>query len=1133
LLWCFFFFWGGGGFLLVGLFFFWFGGFCFGGVVGFFFWGGGGFFLPNPPPPTNPIMYNHQEIEKKWQKRWEEQDLNEADDKSKKPKKYILDMFPYPSGEGLHVGHVESYTATDIVSRYLRLKGYNVLHPQGLDAFGLPAENYAIKTGIHPAKTTKEAIANFKRQMEILGLSYDWSREINTSDPKFYKWTQWIFLQLYKKGLAYKKKAPVNWCKSCKTVLANEQVINGKCERCEGQVIQKDLEQWFFKVTEYAEELLNEIDKMDWSEALKHAQKNWIGRSEGALIDFKVPFFPVVNLGFKTQVNKRDRIKTQVNQTDRITWFISFPTKKGERFFIEPEECLEVINSLYNSCLKHNFNAHEIVIMTDHIHLIIDTDKRITVDKILKYLKGYSAKKFIEKFDFSYENSKGHHLWTPKGNYQIIDNKKQYEEILEYVQKNPKKENLNESERLFTKNLDKLYLTVEVFTTRPDTLFGATYLVLAPEHETINYLRPTIENWNEVEEYIKKSNTKNKLERTDLAKEKTGVELKGVKAINPGSKEEIPIWIADYVMMDYGTGAIMAVPAHDVRDFEFAKKYKLPIIPVIQPIDTYKSYFMEGSYNNGLEAELKQFNFEFSYNKKEGFFVEINNKQLEQYTNLVKKFLKKDFWCEIIGSKYIFIYGGGEYVEVNDKESETRALDLCKKYYDKMNVHYGLYDMLWNCEYYHDLVCYIGEGRLINSGKFTGLTSEDARDKITKFVGGKKQVQYKIRDWLVSRQRYWGAPIPMIYCDKCGLVPVPEKDLPVILPDDVDFRPTGESPLARSKEFHQVKCPKCGSRARRESDTMDSFVCSSWYFLRYADPHNDKEFADSKKLKYWLPVDLYIGGMEHAVGHLIYARFMTKVLRDLGYLKFNEPFLKIRNQGIILASDSRKMSKRWGNVINPDDVVKQYGADTLRMYEMFMGPLEDMKPWDSRGIVGVKRFLEKVYKFISLQVTSYKDNSRPKIEDQMIEKLLNKTIKKVTEDIENLRFNTAISALMIYINHVSGSQASNNQIEKFLIILSPFAPHLSEELWQKLDHSESIFKGQWPDYDPKLIINKLNKIVVQVNGKLRDMIEVERGIDEEELGLRIRDLPKVKKYIEGKEIKKFIYIKDKLVNIVV
>ncbi|MBU1131269.1 leucine--tRNA ligase [Patescibacteria group bacterium] len=883
-------------------------------------------------------FYDHQKLEQKWQKKWQKEKLNLADDKSKKPKKYVLDMYPYPSGEGLHVGHVESYTATDIISRYLRMKGYNVLYPQGFDAFGLPAENYAIKTGVHPAETTRQAIKNFKCQLNSLGMSYDWSREVVTSDPNYYQWTQWLFLQLYKKGLAYKKKAPVNWCESCQTVLANEQVVNGLCERCESEVVQKDLEQWFFKVTAYAEELLNKIEEMDWPEPLKHAQKNWIGRSEGALIKFQIP-------NSKSQINSKFKI----------------PTCRQAR-----------------------------------------------------------------------QNSK--HF-------------------------------------------------IEVFTTRPDTLFGATYLVAAPEHPLIEDLKLKTENWSEVKKYIQKSKTKSQLERTDLAKEKTGVELKGVKAINPANKKEIPVWIADYVMMGYGTGAIMAVPAHDERDWEFAKKYNLKIFCVIEP-------------------EISM-DFDPSKITPKQFF-----KSIEPYQEEREKIRR------------------GEIV-------------------------------------------FSGEGIIINSEKFNGLKSEQARDKITKFVKGQKQTQYKIRDWLISRQRYWGAPIPIIYCDKCGIVPVPEKDLPVKLPQDVDFKPTGESPLALSKTFHKVKCPKCGASARRESDTMDTFVCSSWYFLRYADPKNQKEIFSKKLIKKWLPVDLYIGGMEHAVGHLIYARFVTKVLRDLGYLDFGEPFLKIRNQGIILAEDSRKMSKRWGNVINPDDVVEEYGADALRMYEMFMGPLEDAKPWSQNGIIGIRRFLEKVYKYITrykeqptrfdrearrasnkqipnptLDLIGGQTNSKLQNSNFEVERQLHKTIKKVTKDIESLHFNTAVSAMMIFINEVTGNQklATKEIIEKFLITLSPFAPHLSEELWSSFakasedkesKYHSSIFNQQWPEYDKKLVVDEEVTIAIQINGKLRETIKVARGIGEKDLKLKIENLDKIQKYIEGKEVKKFIYIKDKLVNIVV
>lgn len=784
-------------------------------------------------------FYDHKKIEHKWQKIWLKEKINQAKN-NKGEKKYILDMFPYPSGAGLHVGHPESYTATDIVARYYRFLGYNVLHPMGWDSFGLPAENYAIKSGIHPAKTTAESVNRFREQIQNLGFSYDWDREINTSSPEYYKWTQWLFLKLFENGLAYKRLAPVNWCNSCQTVLANEQVVDGKCERCSNPVIQKDLEQWFFKVTEYAEELLKEIDNMDWSDALKAAQRNWIGKSEGAEIDFAV-----VNSHFK----------------------------------------------------------------------------------------------------------------------------------------------------------------IKVFTTRPDTLFGATYLVLSPENELVQKLKINCKNLEKINEYIKQASLKSNIERIGFSKEKTGIELEGVKAVNPGTGEQIPVWIADYVLNTYGTGAIMAVPAHDERDLAFAKKFKLPVVEVI------------------------------------------------------------------------------------------------------------------------------AEGKLINSKDFTGLDAEKAKDKVVEFVGGKKQVQFKIRDWLVSRQRYWGAPIPIIYCESCGQVPVPEKDLPVLLPNDVDFKPTGESPLVRSKKFHNVKCPRCGAKARRESDTMDTFVCSSWYFLRYMDSHNEKEPFNKDIARYWLPVDLYIGGMEHAVGHLIYSRFIVKALRDMGYLEISEPFIKIRNQGIILAEDGRKMSKRWNNVINPDEVVEEFGADSMRIYEMFMGPLEDMKPWSQKGIIGVRRFLEKVYKFITLNAVEAQHIASQ--ENIGLEKSLHKTIKKVTEDIEAIHFNTAISAMMIFMNDAVASKTAPKEImEKFLIILSPFAPHLAEELWSVLGHKESIFKQSWPEYDKKLVINDEATIAIQINGKLRETIKVEAEIGEHELRLKVEGLQNIQKYLGDKKINKFIYIKGKVVNIV-
>lgn len=794
------------------------------------------------------LQYNHKEIEKKWQDKWDKSQVFKTCD-SKKNKKYVLDMFPYPSGAGLHVGHPEGYTATDIYSRYLRMKNFNVIHPIGWDAFGLPAENYAIKMGVHPKESTSKNIANFKRQIKSFGFSYDWDREINTSDPNYYKWSQWFFLLLYKNGLAYKKKASVNWCDSCMTVLANEQVVDGKCERCGSEVIKKDLEQWFFRVTKYAEELLNDLDNLNWPEALKIMQRNWIGKSSGAEIDFKI------------------------------------------------------------------------------------------------------------------------------------------------------------------KNSDKI---IKVFTTRPDTLYGATYMVLAPEHNLVSKLKNEISNYDETQKYLEKTKKKSDLERTELNKDKTGVQLQGIMAINPVNQKEIPIYISDYVLASYGTGAIMCVPAHDSRDFEFAKKFNLEIIKVID----------------------------------------------------------------------------------SNIEEENNAMEL--------------------------------SGTMINSDEFNGLDSEKAKISITKKVNGKLTTQYKIRDWLVSRQRYWGAPIPIIYCDTCGTVPVPEKDLPVLLPDDIsDFRPTGKSPLESSPSFQNVKCPICGKDARREYDTMDGFVDNSWYYYRYLDPNNEQEFCSKKMISNYMPVDCYVGGAEHAVGHLIYSRFFTKVLRDNKYLDFDEPFLKLINQGLIMGEDGQKMSKSRGNVVNPDEVINEFGADSFRMYEMFMGPLEDSKPWSTDGIRGQRRFLDKVYQFFS-------EFKYGKTKEEKLLSLLHKTIKKVEEDIENFRFNTAISALMIYFRELSKfKDLSKDFVNSFLVMLNCFAPHLTEEIWENLGNKDFICLESWPKYNEKFLHDETIKLPIQVNGKLRDLIEVDRNISEKELKDIVLKSEKVKKFISNNEISKFIYIKEKIVNIII
>ncbi|HNW96274.1 MAG TPA: leucine--tRNA ligase [Candidatus Paceibacterota bacterium] len=816
------------------------------------------------------MKYNHLKIEPKWQKVWAKNKYKnwQSQDFSKKPKKYVLDMFPYPSGDGLHVGHLEGYVATDIYSRYLRMTNHNVVHPMGWDAFGLPAENYAIKTNTHPEQVVEKNVKNFKRQIQSFGLSYDWSKEINTTDPEYYKWTQWIFLQLFKAGLAYEDYKPINFCPSCKTGLANEEVIDNKCARCNSVVEKKKLRQWMLKITDYADKLLEGLDKLDWPQSVKDLQRNWIGRSEGAHIKFKVQ-----------------------SDVGRI----------GE---------------------------------------------------------------------------------------------------------------------------------IEVFTTRPDTLFGATYLVLSPEHPLISQWKVHVTNHSEVERYADAAFQKTEEERTDPQKSKTGVELHGIEAINPANNRPIPIWISDYVLMGYGTGAIMAVPAHDTRDFEFAKKFNLEIIQVIKPEK------------------------------------------------------------EIVGMDEI----------------------------------------------------YTGNGTLINSGNFSGLNNEIAKEKICLYTSSKKTVAYHLRDWVFSRQRYWGEPIPIIKCEKCGNVPLKEKDLPLKLPKVKSYQPsgTGESPLASIEKWVNTKCPKCGGPAKRETNTMPQWAGSCWYYLRYIDPKNKKAFIDAKKEKYWMPVDLYVGGAEHAVLHLLYARFWHKFLYDQKLLTSNEPFKKLINQGIILGDNREKMSKSKGNVVNPDEIIKEYGADTLRMYEMFMGPLETMKPWDAAGISGVNRFLNRIWNLISEQIKAtnwkkIKDNAKQR-------KALHQAIKRATKDIENLSFNTAISGMMECLNVFTEKEESDSlampqvkkeYLEDFLKILAPFAPHITEELWQMLGHKKSIHLEKWPKYNEKFLIEKDFELIVQINGKVRDRIKSPIDISQDNAEKLVMKQEKIKQFLNGQTPKKIIFIKNRLINIVI
>ena len=797
--------------------------------------------------------YNPKKFEKKWQRIWEREKVFRASDRSKKPKFYLLVEFPYPSGQGLHVGHCRSYIALDVLTRKRRLNGFNVLFPMGWDAFGLPTENYAIKTGIHPAAATRKNTAVFKRQQKSLGLSFDWSREINTTDPAYYKWTQWIFVQLFKKGLAYKAKMPINWCPSCKIGLANEEVVDDKCERCGEKVVRKEKEQWMLKITKYAGRLIDDLDKVDYPERVKISQKEWIGKSEG--------------------------------------WEIQFP--------------------------------------------------------------------------------------------------------------------------------------IPAFTTRIDTLFGCTYLVLAPEHPLIEELKNQITNYKHVKDYIEKSKKKIEKERITEDKEKTGIKIRGVKAINPVNNREIPIFVADYVLMHYGTGAIMAVPAHDQRDFDFAKRYNLSIIEVIKPE-----------------------NFKYDSSKQ----------------------------------------------------------------------------------------AYEGEGILINSGRFTGMRSEDARERMGQWLAkkdlAKKAVHYKLRDWVFSRQRYWGEPIPMVKCEKCGWQPVLEDNLPVKLPRVKEYKPTekGESPLAKVKNWVNTKCPKCGSPGQRETDVMPNWAGSNWYYLRYCDPQNEKKLADPKLLKYWMPVDWYNGGMEHVTLHLLYSRFIYKFLWDIKAVPKSigsEPYKKRTSHGIVLGEGGIKMSKSKGNVINPEKFVKEYGADTMRVYEMFMGPFEQMIPWDTKGIKGVRRFLEKVWKL------QYKVGQ--KLGDgPELERLVHKTIKKVEEDIESLKYNTAVSALMVLVNKMSGyKEISLNYYSLLLILLCPFAPHITEELWQRAKIKGLCCNQEWPNYNPKLIEEKMITLVIQINGKIRGKIEVEAGVSEKKVKELALIQEKIIKWTKGKKIKKTIFVPERLINFVI
>jgi len=815
-------------------------------------------------------FYDFKKIEKKWQKKWEKEKRFIISEESAKEKFYLLEMFPYPSGE-LHMGHMRNYTIGDTMARFLRMKGFNVLYPMGYDALGLPAENAAIEKKIHPASWTNRCIDKMKEQQKKMGLSYDWERLVITADPEYYRWNQWIFLKFYKKGLAYRREAPINWCPQCETVLANEQVVNGKCWRCDTSVEVRSLEQWFFKITDYAEELLEDLKKLkDWPERVRVMQENWIGRSYGTLVNFR----------------------------------------------------------------------------------------------------------------------------------------------------------LEESPSL-----------IPVFTTRPDTLYGATFMTFAPEHPRVQELIAGTEYEKEAREFINRVVIEDRFTRTGEDREKEGMFI-GRYAINPLNGDKIPIYIANFVLMEYGTGAIMAVPAHDQRDFEFAKKYDIPVKQVIIP--------------SPEEAHI------------------------------------------------------GEDLE--------RA--------------------------------YEEEGIMVNSAQFNGLSSQEAREKITEYLTqrgwGGKTLQYRLRDWLISRQRYWGTPIPIIYCDKCKIVPVPEKDLPVELPVRVKFTGRG-NPLAKCKEFVNCECPKCGGQARRETDTMDTFVDSSWYFARYCSPHFKKLPFDKEKIKYWMPVDQYIGGIEHAILHLLYARFFTKALRDIGLYEIDEPFEKLLCQGMVV-KDGAKMSKSKGNIVTVDEITERYGADTARLFILFASPPEKDLEWSDEGVQGCYRFLNRVWNLVRETESKYEKTilGAPNQEEKELKRITHSAIKKVTEDIESFDFNTAIASIMElsngiydYLRKKGNSSLLRESVEKLILLLSPFAPHVCEELWQVLGHRESVIKESWPKYDPATIKQEEMLIVIEVNGKVRSRLEVPVNLEEEEIKRKAQLDERVRKHIEHKKIKQIIYVPRRLVNIVV
>jgi leucyl-tRNA synthetase len=1088
--------------------------------------------------------YDHKKIESKWQKEWRQSKIYQTKDNSKKDKCYILDMFPYPSGEGLHVGHPKGYIGTDIYSRYKRMSGFNVLHPMGWDAFGLPTENYAIKNKIHPEIATKKNIKHFKEQLKIIGLDYDWSREINTTDPKYYKWTQWIFLQLFQKGLAYQSYEPINWCPSCKTGLANEDLENGKCERCGSEVEKRPMRQWVLKITDYADRLLEDLTDLAWPESIKESQRNWIGRSEGIEINFelktkKLKF--VILHGYKSG--------------PKYCWF---PWLKRE---LEKRGHQVIVPQLPNPFLPNVANQVEFVmknIIFDENTVLIGHSLGTVVGlRILERLKnpikkfvlvsGLMEPKFKDKerpevsilvnwkFNFSKIKKNAGEIVILEDQKDFLIDEQQGEKLQKNLGGNLIKFEAKKTHTCGTVEptvLENILDTIKIFTTRADTLFGATYLVLSPEHQFVVKNLSIFDNKLNIEKYQKQTRKQSEIERTTEDREKTGVELKGLSAINPSNGREIPVFIADYVLPDYGTGAVMAVPAHDLRDLAFAQKYNLPVIQSIAKKNAPIKSYLTGA-NQISDSELEEVGAKIFEKKPNGDrLLILSAKKLPVYEKLIRNKLSPGYWNEYVGDSIIFLFKDrkGKMARiVLSPETVTEVNKQIEQFSkEKKQESITPWSLLAKNEWYKDLIIHTDPGILVNAGpKFSGLSSEKAKKAITKFVRGRQVVKYKLRDWVFSRQRYWGEPIPIIHCEKCGVVPVPKEKLPIKLPKVKSYTltNTGESPLASISRWVNVKCPICGAPARRETNTMPQWAGSSWYYLRFMDPQNEETLVSKDKEKYWREVDMYVGGTEHATRHLIYARFWHKFLFDLGLVSEKEPFAKLKNQGLISGNDGRKMSKRWGNVINPDEMVKLYGADTLRVYEMFMGPFEAGASWQTENMIGARRFLEKVWR-LAEKVKVFQEESSLVCQ-------IHQTIKKVSTDISNFAFNTAISSLMILTNEMEKQLAINQaDFENMLKLLAPFAPHLTEELWFRFGHKTSIHLSSWPIYDEQKIIKQELKIVVQVNGKVRGTIIVATNASEKEIIETAKENSNIKCWLEDRSIKKTLYVKDRLINFV-